>query len=360
MPASSEFAPERTGLSTQDLPEIPAVQDLGEEVKREGKFISRDVTQTPANSVKGNLSNRIAGRKRKGKDIFNVTYGQLANNIIADEADAPESSISMRINRRRSGLAAQAREQRKRIKEIIIDINGSSNQHSNSVEPANPLPRAIDQLSDPTFECTLPFPFVGSEAPVRFKFVKENWQYVGRTKFKELLQELKKVEESDRYSTLWLYGTQGYGKSHLLAALVCYLTARDERVVYISSCELLLEHPVEFLRATMLFAWGDDITTQKIITALDTLGEIWEFFKSKEKVIFVIDQMDALKIGWSGEKRKREDVSDWIRRFTSCHKTVYSFSTHNAGDKQAQNQTQTRMLPVYGGLTEVSHRKIMS
>jgi hypothetical protein len=28
MPASSEFAPKRTKLSTQDLPEIPAVQDM--------------------------------------------------------------------------------------------------------------------------------------------------------------------------------------------------------------------------------------------------------------------------------------------------------------------------------------------
>jgi hypothetical protein len=33
-----------------------------------------DITQTPANSVKGELSNQTAGRKRKGNNIFNIAY----------------------------------------------------------------------------------------------------------------------------------------------------------------------------------------------------------------------------------------------------------------------------------------------
>jgi hypothetical protein len=254
-------------------------------------------------------------------------------------------------------LAAKARERRESIKEIITDINDSSSQHSNSVEPANPLPGAVDQLSDPTFERILPFPFVGSEAPVRFKVIKGNWQYVGRTKFKELVQELKKVQRSDIYSTVWLYGTQGYGKSHLLAALVCYLATQGEQVVYISDCRALLEDPVKYLRATMLFAWADDIIIQK---TLNTLEEIGEFFKSQKNVIFVIDQMNALKIDGFREKEKREKLSNWIKRFTFRHKKVYSSSANNADyHKKAQDEDQNSMLPAYGGLTEVSNRKIM-
>jgi hypothetical protein len=38
---------------------------------------------------------------------------------------------------------------------------------------------------------------------------KEGWQYEGREKFKDLLQALKKVRESDSYNTVWLCGTQG-------------------------------------------------------------------------------------------------------------------------------------------------------
>jgi NACHT domain len=322
-----------------------------------------DATQTPANSVKGKHSDQTAGRKRKGKNIVNAAYGQLANNVIVDEIDALEPSISPKRSCPADllELAAEASERRKYIKEIITDINGSSNQYSNSVESANPLPGAVDQLSDPTFERTLPFPFIGSEVPVRFKVVEGTWQYVGRTKFKELLQELKKVRESDVYSTVWLYGTQGYGKSHLLAALVCYLAAQDERVVYISGCQALFNYPVKYLRATMLFAWADDITIQKLIITLNTLEDIGEFFESQKNVIFIIDQMDTLKINGSGEKGKRENLSDWIKRFTFGHKKVYSSSANDADYyEQAQNQYQSSMLPVYAGLTKVNYRKIMS
>src|SRR5436309_9055210 len=49
---------------------------LVDEVK-EGKVNSTDVTQTPANRVKGKLSTQTAGRKRK--------YGQRAHNVIGDE-----------------------------------------------------------------------------------------------------------------------------------------------------------------------------------------------------------------------------------------------------------------------------------
>ena len=320
-----------------------------------------DVTQTHQLTVsKAIYRARQPAKGGQVKNIFNVAYRQPAKNITANEADLPEPPISPKKFRRDdplSELATRANERRKRIKEIITSINSSSDQHSNSVDP---LRGAVDQLSDPTFERTLPFPFVGSEAPVRLKVVKGYWQYVGRTKFKELVQELKKVQESDVYSTVWLYGTQGYGKSHLLAALVCYLAAQDETIVYIPDCRALIENPVQYVRAAMLFAWADDITIQKILT-LNTLEEIENFFASKKNVIFVIDQMNALKTDGPMEKERRQRLSEWIKCFTFRHKKVYSSSANNTDyHKQAQNENQHSLLPVYGGLTEVSHRKIMS
>ena len=291
-----------------------------------------------------------------------MAYGQPANNITGDEIDEPEPSIWRKINRRQhplSELAAQARERRKRIKEIITDINDSSDQRSNSAEPANPLPGAVDQLSHPAFECKLPFPFVGSKAPVRFTLVEGNWQYVGRTKFKELLQELKKVQESDNYSTVWLYGTQGYGKSHLLAALVCYLAAQDERVVYIPDCRSWLLDPIGYVQAAMLFAWADGINTQNKIITLETEHEIEAFLK-KSDAIFVVDQMNALKTSNNPiEGNKRSDLSSWLGRFTSRRKSVYSSSANDTNFHEASiKQNMNFVLPVYGGFSKVSHLKI--
>ena len=96
------------------------------------------------------------------------------------------------------------------------------------------------------------------------------------------------MRKSRQFTTVWFYGTQGYGKSHLLAALVCYSASQDERVVYIPGCQALLKDPVNYVLAAMLFAWANDITTQKEIMTLNSRKEIRDFFLSPEKVIFVI------------------------------------------------------------------------
>jgi hypothetical protein len=78
-----------------------------------------------------------------------------------------------------------------------------SDQHSNSVDPAHPLPGAVDNLSDPRFHCQLAFPSVTATLPERFKVTAGIWQYDGRTKFKELLQELKNVRNSEVYTKVF-------------------------------------------------------------------------------------------------------------------------------------------------------------
>jgi hypothetical protein len=287
---------------------------------------------------------------------------------------------------RLSELATRASEQRKLVWKTITDLNSSSDQHSNSDYP---LPGAVAQLSNPKIVHKLPFPFVGSEVPVRFKLGNEAeldseaemdseaeldneakvdneaevcWPYVGRNKFEPLVRALKKVRDSLQLTTVWLYGTQGYGKSHLLAALVCYLAAQDERVVYIPDCRALLKDPVEYVRAAMLFAWANDITTQKEIMTLNTLEEIRDFFFSPEKVIFVIDQMNALKDSKRPtETKKRSDLCEWITCLTTRHKSVLSSSANYVEfHEQTQQQSSNFVVYAYGGLNRVSHREIIS
>ena len=313
------------------------------------------VTQTPANNVKGKLSNQTAGKKRKGKNIFNIASGQPANNSTGDEIDQPEPPISPE-------LATRANEQRKLVWKTITDLDSSSDQHSNS---DHPLPGAVVQLSNPKIVHKLPFPFVGSEVPVRFKLGNEaevRWPYAGRTKFETLVKKLKRVRKSLQLTTVWLYGTKGYGKSHLLAALVCYLAAQDERVVYIPDCRALLKDPVEYFRAAMLFAWADDIPTQMEIMTLNTQEDIYEFLESQENVIFVIDQMNALKNPSNNpiEAAKRSDLYYWIISFTAGHKSVFcSSANYEEYHEQKQEQTSNLVVHAYGGLDRVSHRKTM-
>jgi hypothetical protein len=346
-----------------------ALKDLADEVKGEVVH-SMSMTQTPANSTNGKLPDQTASRKRKGNTIFNIAYGQPANNITGDEADASESSVSPKRNRMDDSLsevATRVCERRKRIREAITDINGSPDQHSNSVDP---FPNAVNKLSDPTFNSELPFPSVSNMKPDRFKrdnVATGTWKYMGRTKFEELLEALKKVRTSDVYDIVLLYGTQGYGKSHLLAALVCYLAAQDERVVYIPDFRAWLRDPVGYTRTAMLFAWADDITTQNEIMTLNTEEEIAIFFESQRNqkgqkdIIIVGDQLNALTGSDTDEAPKRMGRYSWLMRFTFGHTTVFSSSANYKEYLSAiRKQTSWYVLKVYGGLDRVSHRKIMS
>jgi hypothetical protein len=249
---------------------------------------------------------------------------------------------------------------------MITDINRSSDQHSNSIEPANPLPGTVDQLSDPTFNRELPFPSVIDIVPNRFKdgdTAEAKWLYMGRTKFKELLEKLREVQKARSYRTVWLYGTQGYGKSHLLAALVCYSAAQDERVVYIPDCREWLQDPVGSIQAALLFAWADDITIQKEIMILNTKDKIESFFKRQKNVIVVVNQLNALTESncSSVDIKKRRQLHSWLMRFAFKHTAVFS-SSANYREYLASSKIQTshRVVSAYGGLDRVSHHKIMS
>jgi hypothetical protein len=94
---------------------------------------------------------------------------------------------------------------------------------------------------------------------------------------------------------------------------------------------------------------------------LSSRKEIEDFFESPEKIIFVIDQMNALKTSsTSREGKRRTMLYEWIISFTACHKSVFS-SSANYEEYHEQKQTQSSKLVVhaYGGLDRVSHRKIM-
>jgi len=253
-----------------------------------------------------------------------------------------------------------ANELRKAIKNTITQMNDSSDQHSNSVDP---LSGAIDRLSDPTLDHTLDFPFVGP-MPERFEepgMAKGKWVYMGRTMFTYLVDEVKTVRESNVYCRTWLYGTQGFGKSHLLAALVCYFVAQDERVVYLPDCRALLSGPVAYVKVAMLFAWADDVDTQEEIMTLNTQGEIQTFLERQENVLFVVDQMNAFKSDGAGNKELARNVRQWVIQFTSTHKAVFSSSANSMDDLEEFNhQTLNKVVRVYGGFTGVSRVKFVS
>jgi chromosomal replication initiation ATPase DnaA len=189
--------------------------------------------------------------------------------------------------------------------------------------------------------------------PIRFTVDKKyRWRYIGREKFTELLSEFRLVQKESKYKRLWIYGTSGYGKSHLLAALVCYLTALGERVIYIRDCGSFIENPVEYLQTAMLFAWTDKATQDKILT-LDTEDKIKKFLGGQWNVVFIIDQMEQLSEARTGSQAKAKLLA-LITNLISSRKAVLSTSANYQEFLNRQDeQNNDRTMYVYGGLTPV-------
>ena len=270
-------------------------------------------------------------------------------------------------------VAKRASEQRELVVKKIIAIDQDAARPSNAaVQPSGAaveLSGAVAKLSSPTFDVKFPFPFVGYVVPRRFKVEhgdERYWFYVGRERFTELLDSFRILQQKRDHSVLWVYGTKGYGKSHLLAALVCYLVARKERVVYIPDCWKCIDNPVGYVRAAMLFAWADDPTIQDEIITLNTQEMIYRFFQRRKKSIFVIDQMNAFGKSDNGEYKDGglwKETYKWLTRCRAGHPAVLSTSAnyqtylYQLSLRRTMNGTNEDTMYVYSGFTTVSLQK---
>ncbi|KAF8539204.1 hypothetical protein BDD12DRAFT_981132 [Trichophaea hybrida] len=190
-----------------------------------------------------------------------------------------------------------------------------------------------EQLSNPARITSLPFPSLAGPLPTtRFHLNDGYWDYIAREIFEELLQKVEELKRNP-HAGLWLYGTIGYGKSHLLAALVCYLISTGDTVVYLPDCRVLGANPVSYVRLAMLLAWAGD------------------------SVVFVVDQMNALEKSPAGEDdnladQRKQDIWQWLQLCWTRQKPIFSTSANfNTYFWMHRKQTHTLKLLVHGGFT---------
>jgi len=241
------------------------------------------------------------------------------------------------------------------ILERLVSISGSSD--ATVPFSKTQLSTIANQLADPAILTELPFPSVWNNLPERFKCTGDDkkWNYMGREKFPMLLEAVQTLELTEWHG-YWLYGTIGYGKSHLIAALVCYLIATGKRVVYLPDTW----DACDYVQAAMLFAWGapEDSDMRKRIMALKTMEDIREFFKGQKKILFVFDQMNALEPDHNendpASNGEKKEISQWLRKYAAGHKCIFSASANNQSKGWMQHkQTGFQQLHVYRGFSEV-------
>ena len=180
------------------------------------------------------------------------------------------------------------------------------------------------------------------------------FRYIGREVFSGILEAFKSGTRDGNLQDLWVYGLMGYGKSHLLAVLTCYLTAYGYRVIYLPDCSVSHERPVRYLQDALLFTWADSPEKTEEITQLRDMDEIESFITRtwSTSVIFVVGQLNALDC--EDEARTKTQLRRWLDRCRSDMRTVLSTSANNISfHRTTLKQNKDYLFTVFGGYTRV-------
>ena len=209
-------------------------------------------------------------------------------------------------------------------------------------------------LSNPAVMHQLPFPSLSRALPVdRFEFNNRKFTYMGRELFTKVESEIMNNEIPA--PTINVYGTKGYGKSHVIAAVVVKLMQDStRRVVFLPQARDLAKSPAPYLKQALLLAFARDEDKLLEIAELRQVSELIDW-ASKEKFIVVVDQMNSIE----DDSKMPEDLKQSARTliqelFGASQLTVYGFSANNKTMIHQQiTQRSERDIRLFGGFSEV-------
>ena len=185
---------------------------------------------------------------------------------------------------------------------------------------------------------------------------------MGREKFRELWEEGIKKIASDRWGDIFLYGTGGYGKSHLLAALACFLIQQGKKVVYLPDCRTMLLDFVYYIKSALLLTFGSSQETQRQIWELENDNQIQRFLDQPAHwgLYFIIDQVNALETGRTNRDQisnsVKENVGTFLNSLSFYHHVIRGASpNYFTFQRMQRKQTHDIKITALSGFSEVSN-----
>jgi IstB-like ATP binding protein len=211
-------------------------------------------------------------------------------------------------------------------------------------------------LSNPTTFVMLPFPSLDPAPLQRFETTEEKgigyFRYMGRSKFTELNDYIKRSTFVRGQEDLYLYGSSGSGKSHILAAMVCQLIREGKRVVYIPNCCDLLKDVEKTIRVALYCAFYDDPTSLQTINSARDVKGLADFLGTVRDKYLVVGQLNALEID-PGHKNFK-DAKKYLRSMSCGHRYIFSASANEQSNRDVDaKQASITVIPFLGGMGKV-------
>jgi len=188
----------------------------------------------------------------------------------------------------------------------------------------------------------------------------QTFRYMGRTIFQKLLKGVRHSDFLDGSLALYLYGTSGVGKSHLLAALVCHLIREGKRVVYIPDCRGLRKAFAQNLRDALLFAFHDDTHSCNNIMHATGSYDLVQFVCNQPRwsLYLVVDQRNALDLDPDPDTDYdyQNKVTTWRKINLMRYSQMYLFSalaTEQSARDRDGKQRGVKAIDMLKGLNKV-------
>lgn len=225
----------------------------------------------------------------------------------------------------------------------------------------------IDTLADPHAIFNLPFPAIRFPSNNHFNMVDGAFQFVGREKIKLLYELLMGTDESQGLMAVSCYGTEGYGRSHIIAALVVLLMVEGRRVVYVPDCSHLLSGCFQGLRRSLFMAFHNKPKIRAKIRKFETLEDIERFCDPdlrlgyRGRMIFIFNGYDGLfedlkedENGYSNWDYNMEEIRSFLDRISyTSRRLLASAATEQLFRFKNTRRDYRHWVELQGGFSEV-------
>lgn len=221
-------------------------------------------------------------------------------------------------------------------------------------------------LADPKFPITyLHYPYAGFDrVQDRFSFDENGlFEYHSRRSFKKILDRIEALRMDGRngYRQMYIHGIEGYGKSHVICAIVSHLMAIGQRIIYVADCRWLTVDKFSCMGDCFRLAFADKPDVLELIDECSSSEDLIRLSNTlAEKGItmkFFADQANALDVGSAGRMSSdtRIRAIEFLNRITRRHFFIQSASANFELAVQARlTQEHVDKLNLNSGLTKVS------
>jgi len=177
---------------------------------------------------------------------------------------------------------------------------------------------------------------------------------MGRSRFEELVLEMEKPGFMKTWMAIYLYGSSGSGKSHILAALAFKLAREGKRILYFPDCSTLVKEFELCLRGALSFAFYDSDLLEEILSARNE-EELVRFWQNQRGHYILVDQLNALENCDNGPQIRRR-----LDGMAYRHHYIFSASANEKSCKDANmKQSSITTIPYHGGINEVFHDSVI-